>query len=984
MSSNNRLKVCTFNAKCDELDYKCCIKDSCRDNKCGRASRVPDSLVAAMIAVTILPSKADIYNIQNVRNKCVVEHLLKEIVRVKDVTDKLKSCAKLDKPVVLEAACQLNSFSGLCHDGAELREALCECKICNLDYVNALVNCVNAVEDCEAYKSLVNDVLKYKNVSEYEAYYSGTCLTLVKKSLKLCPETREVPSVDALVLFFEHHEKKLINVNVNLGDLENTIEGLGCKRGKVESLLCFLRKYKDCGSVLMSGAFGDLDYDVQQLLYAGDAFVPEVAQKLLANGINESPVPSDFPCDLSNPLYELMEFLIKTCNAELVPYSWLLQYLRLKGCKKSCLYKLVECKTKCNKTKQVASSSHNAVNGGNRSQLRNKLRKSDKGQSHCSAKKEDKCDKPACVPSGKCCENSKKECKDVNKCKVSNDKCGCDESRCEVKCRDNECKCKKTKHHVKVDLCKDLCAKKGKSCCDSCKKGKGCEGNKVCPTEECKYCDTLTTLKESLGLYNTLDKVEDVNNKYTGFYDHFNRCNDCKYPRGMFQAWAMCEDYEKPHKASRVVDNNSELLALQHFLVSDCLKNNITCVSLSDLCIEKCGVPVKTLIADKKFNALNKTPVSSFAPTGVDGYTKLEDAYVFDYSGAVVRSFFTNRVYCVSFDFPHSNKGCEVECGETLHGLGLTSLWSAICKYGSDTVGIETFERFGLDKHPYFKNLFWKSCERRVCTDFTCNLESIIVSPLLERYTDCEKDSLLYIQKKDSLTEEEFYKHLLCVYSNSDSRDRFIITIAYMESLYRTCKNKSGCSENRELLCDKDVIANMFKYLSKCFCDENKVAKFLNSQSVLKFPGNGFVPIITAKPTTLYQYELLCVAKLIGLLSKGLNSNCLVLEVLARQAAKALTLGDNATCGCGDTVELLASVAVGDCEALDNAVNSLICLLPEDCKKKAVKNAFRSLLCGADPVDVVREIVSACCDNDVVNLLFLLINGNAPVSPVVV
>src|SRR5438105_10806064 len=100
-------------------------------------------------------------------------------------------------------------------------------------------------------------------------------------------------------------------MNVKLWDLVHSFESLGNKKEKVDNLLHFLRKYKDCGAVLMTGAFGDLDYDTRQLLFSGDARIPDIAQKLLANGLNESPVPADFPCDLNDPVYEVMEFLLK-------------------------------------------------------------------------------------------------------------------------------------------------------------------------------------------------------------------------------------------------------------------------------------------------------------------------------------------------------------------------------------------------------------------------------------------------------------------------------------------------------------------------------------------------------------------------------------------------------------------------------------------------------------------------------------------------
>ena len=44
MPSNNGLKVCTFNAKCDTVDYKCCARTAC-EPKCSK--EFPDSLVAS-------------------------------------------------------------------------------------------------------------------------------------------------------------------------------------------------------------------------------------------------------------------------------------------------------------------------------------------------------------------------------------------------------------------------------------------------------------------------------------------------------------------------------------------------------------------------------------------------------------------------------------------------------------------------------------------------------------------------------------------------------------------------------------------------------------------------------------------------------------------------------------------------------------------------------------------------------------------------
>ena len=136
MSNYNGLKVCTFNAKCDDLDYKCCVKDSCLRES---YNEFPDSLVAAMIAIAIIPSKADVYNIQNVKNKCVVEHLLKEICRVQNVTQSLRDIATRtsDNGIteIYNAACELNDLSGLCPDARSLRDTLVKCDLYKLNYI---------------------------------------------------------------------------------------------------------------------------------------------------------------------------------------------------------------------------------------------------------------------------------------------------------------------------------------------------------------------------------------------------------------------------------------------------------------------------------------------------------------------------------------------------------------------------------------------------------------------------------------------------------------------------------------------------------------------------------------------------------------------------------------------------------------------------------------------------------------------------------
>ena len=260
---SNALKVCTFNAKIDDFDYKCCIKDSCYERKCG--STVPDSLLAALIAIKILPGKADVYNIQNVKNRCIVEHLLKEIARVKYITDEIEDPCRTysdERSFIYDIACRLNAFTGLCEDGVAYRDMLACCEICDLDYVT-YTQSIGANDS--NFSAISQTVRSYAGVFEYDAFYAGTCLTLVKKNLKLCPETQEIPCIDSIVLFFEYCGKRLVNVNVNLGCLVNSFDEVGNRAVKVDNLICYLKKYENCGAVMMTGAFGDIDYDIRQL-----------------------------------------------------------------------------------------------------------------------------------------------------------------------------------------------------------------------------------------------------------------------------------------------------------------------------------------------------------------------------------------------------------------------------------------------------------------------------------------------------------------------------------------------------------------------------------------------------------------------------------------------------------------------------------------------------------------------------------------------
>jgi hypothetical protein len=926
-STNNRLKVCTFNAKCDELDNKCCVTDHCYS---GKSSGVPDSLKAVMLAITLLPHKADIYNLQNV-DACVVPHLLKEFCRVKTITDRLDDHSRSPdsrlKAEQFEAVCDLNNLTGLCPDAVKFREALIAC---------GEIDCLNYTDDLrplsEDENPALNQVYKYVGVDEYDAYHNGCVLTLVRKSLNLCPTAKEIPCVDSLVLFFEHEGRRFINVNVSLGGLSLSVEGTGCKAGKVNAVVCWLNKYKDCGSFIMSGALGDLDYDLDQLLYRGDALLPEFAQIMTSKNVENGSAPSSFPCNPEDPVFQLLEYLLKTCNAEHIPYSWLLQYLRVSGHKRCCAYEIVHGKKKhgsrgdsCDsqaiydRRKDSGHRSSPVVNHNNRAALRAKKadkcgRKSAPKKSccgscakggSCESKKHESPKKSCCTSCkrGGVCESKKPQCEDRcvpgnNKC-IKRCKCVCKDDKCcvplktpckpkkkDCECwKKKDCDCCDTPYSVKVDVCRDFCDKKcnpceptcvdkcRKSCCSPCKRKcqKNCKS--VCDCDPCEeekcppYCDTLSVLKRELCLYNTLDKVEDVNDRYTGYYDHFNKCLDCRYPRGIFQAWAMCEEYCLPKWHSRKIDNNSELLALDHILVSDCIKSYVSCSELSEL---------KTEGDENARNAVRKNPFKPVSPAG----TLLEIANmkvageVPDYSGVCVRSFFPNRVYCVDLRFP-CETDCEYECGVDLHALGIKSLWCALDRWGTCEVDIDLMREFCLDTHPFYEHFFYNTLRNKF-------QDKDLQGRYDREFGVCRKDNVVMrFRKKSKMTDCEFYDAMVCAYTNAENKDRFVVTVAFLEAVVRAVRN--GDVEN--VHCAE--LNALYDFLDVCFSGKLKLREYLDSYLNIS---EGAVTVDVDVDTVNNTGRL--VACLISTLHPYLVDNCRLMEVLIRRASEALDMSE--------------------------------------------------------------------------------------------
>jgi hypothetical protein len=987
MPSNNRLKVCTFNAKCDELDNKCCVVDH---HYSSESAGVPDSLKAVMLAITLLPCKGDIINVQNV-DKCVVPHLLKELCRVKVITDRLAKFTDLDDPRLqaekFQAVCDLNNLTGLCPDAVKFRDTL---------VAGGEIDCLNYTQNLRPLTSIDNpalsEVYKYSNIDEYVAYHNGCVLTLVKKSLNLCPEAKDIPCVDSLVLFFEYDKKRFINVNVNLGGMSLSVEGLGCKKSNVDAVVCWLKQYKDCGSFLVSGALGDLDYDIDQLLYRGDALIPEFTQLLTSKNIDNGSAPSSFPCDPDDPIYNFLEYMLKTCSAENIPYSWLLQYLRVNGYKKCCAYDMVHGKKECgtcksdhkDKSHHKGKSHHGAESlcdrrketshkGGvhvatsyNRAHMRQQ--KADKcgpnGNDKGKSKKEKDCCK-SCKKGGSCTSKKSSDCEDkcvlgdkqcIKKCEcVCEDKCSvplkkkCKEIKKDCNCYEKEeCNCNDTPYTIKVDVCDDLCDKK----CVTSKKVKGCDKKcdkkckdvcdcDPCAQEECPpYCDTLSVLKRELCLWNTLNKVQDVNDRFTGFYDHFNRSLDCRYPRGIFQAWAMGEEYCLPKCPTRKIDNNSELLALDHVLVSDCIKNYVTCSFLSDFKLD----------SQPTNNALDKNPFKTIAPAGtlLDIAQSKVTGDVPDYSGKCLRSFFPNRVYCIDLKFPCDVSDCGTSCGLDLYALGLKSLWCALDRWGACEVDYELMKSFCLDTHPYFDAFFYNTLRNKF-------LDKTLQGRYDRAFGVCrDGDVALRFRKKAKITECEFYEVMTCAYTNTENKDRFVITIGFIEAIIRAVR--AGTID--ALHCDN--INRLYDFLDICFSGKLKLREYLNSYMNIT-DGAITVDVGDLENGNPITFFMTIVAEIITDLTGYLIDNCRFMEVLIRRASEAF---DVATKN-GDILSDMSP------EGIDEFHNAFIInnaeFLSGECTEHEIKANLVPNVCSTDSV---RYLIEFCVKpEEIINFL---------------
>lgn len=599
-------KVSSLNARFNGLN----LSSEC-------TTRIPDKLLAILICINILQIPSEIYTIQNISNRCVVNYILDEINRICDIIDgqtTISPTMEMD----------INDF-GLTGSA--------------LDMYNTLTTVINS----ESYQYTNFDTLL--KCTKYYAYTCTSCLTLVRVSTFTNITKYVIPTVDSVFLSMTLNNLLYIVGNVNLEIEQSRLR----QTQDAYSIITFL-KNNACDKIILCGAFGDIDYDIKQLLFNGDCKEPQI--------------PSLLPCDITDNVYTSMIHNLK-CNIDDVSYTELFQYQRLLG---------------------------------------------------------------ASV---------------INK------------------------QCKKKYRDYFADYFEDYFCKPKKT---KCNKDKVCEPK--CDYEKkVNYRDPITLLKTCLSLYNTLNDITDTNERYTGFYNTFNKELTCKYPKGLLNGilygLLYCGNYKLPCE-KRIINNNSELLASDHILVSECIKPNILNVELSTLNITYFNTDNYSIINDAKqeFNILNNccTPQTN---------------YVLQYGGFSINSFFINRTLSTLIAY---------NTNELEPDFGIDALWSILNPIDGE-VSISVFERFGLDKHPYFYTYFWE--------------------PLYNPLTDIKMSEIIMTyQKNEFITESVFKSHLKKVLKDCKFYSRYVADIAFMISLYSTVP---------PLTVYNDIINQVYNYFNVCF-----------------------------------------------------------------------------------------------------------------------------------------------------------------------
>jgi hypothetical protein len=173
-----------------------------------------------------------------------------------------------------------------------------------------------------------------------------------------------------------------------------------------------------------------------------------------------------------------------------------------------------------------------------------------------------------------------------------------------------------------------------------------------------------------------------------------------------------------------------------------------------------------------------------------------------------------------------------------------------------------------------------------------------------------------------------------------------------MEALFRAnqFKNLLG-PQICKLINDKDLIEQLFFFLSQCFSDFVKLGNFIGVNI------GGDVPTVD---------DLIpdSITNLINALSSFLKNNCILMEVLCRNAARSLNVGCSSACGFGT--------------GSSNFVQGVLTLLgidESDDEADAIRTILEELVCGGDAMDAIHRIIGVVDGDNILSLLMAIING---------
>jgi hypothetical protein len=297
------------------------------------------------------------------------------------------------------------------------------------------------------------------------------------------------------------------------------------------------------------------------------------------------------------------------------------------------------------------------------------------------------------------------------------------------------------------------------------------------------------------------------------------------------------------------------------------------------------------------------------------GSSESLQANIPDFSGSTVKSFFTNRVYCVEIELPAKKHSLDISHKESLHALGLTSFWTALCSYAGNNkcINVSVFAEFCLDKHPYFRDFFWHCVTNKFSTHLVeSSASDDFRARLIAKLAGCDTEEIMYcVAKKHEICEDEFYRHMLCVLSNADNRDRFVVNVSVMQALYKVAgmpdELKAVLLPDAKytvdgLLCDVHAIKALFTFLSKCFGDVYKVTEYINS-----LMGTGIIDLLesasgqrkefdTSKSSiveftndVITGLEKEKIGYLLSMLDYSMCTNCVLMDIFKRYATRTIT-----------------------------------------------------------------------------------------------